>query len=171
MPGVLIFWGYRPLSECKMKVVVLSGATATGKTSLAISLAKKHGLEVVNFDSLLFYRELSIGTSKPTPKEMGRIPHHLVGFQSAKHPINAASFAELALKKIADLHQKGVTPLLVGGSCFYLQALLSGIGSEGAPSEEVVTRSNSLYEKEGISPFLEILSQNDPINFKKASPQ
>ena len=150
-----------------MKIIILSGATATGKTALAISLAKKYNLEIINFDSLLFYRELNIGTSKPTQEEMESIPHHLIGFQSAKNPINAADFARLASKKISDLHQRGVVPLLVGGSCFYLQALLQGMGDQDAPSNEVMEKSNSLYESEGISPFLEILSQNDPINFKR----
>ena len=156
----------------KNKIVVISGATATGKTKQAISLAKKyrkHCLEIVNFDSLLFYQELSIGSNKPSQKEMGNIPHHLIDIASAKNPINAFVFAKLAKEKIEEIHKKQAIPVLVGGSGFYLDALLSGT-SYHPPSEEVIEKSNQLYQKSGITPFHEILKKNDPVNFRKLHP-
>ena len=149
------------------KIAILSGATATGKTALAISLAQKYQLEVVNFDSLLFYRELNIGTAKPSPEEMAGVPHHLIGFQSVKEPINAAQFSQLAREKITSLHQRGVTPLLVGGSAFYLSALLEGMDDKHPPTQKALDKSHDLYLVEGIGPFRKILRQCDPLNFQK----
>ena len=109
------------------KIVVVSGPTATGKTKVSIELAKKYQMEVINFDSLVFYKELSIGTAKPTKDEMDSIPHHLVGTESIFKPINAADFMEKAIPIIQNIHQKGKAVVLVGGSGFYLQAILNGI--------------------------------------------
>ena len=149
------------------KVIILSGPTATGKTSLGVSLAKKYRLEIINFDSLLFYRELNIGTAKPTLQEMEDVPHHLISFQSAQSPINSAQFYRLALDKTNTLHTRGVIPLFVGGSAFYLRALLKGLYESSHPSQEVLEKSRCLYEKEGIQPFQEILKEHDPVNFNQ----
>ena len=158
------------MKEVGNRVAILSGATATGKTALSISLAKKYGWEIVNFDSLLFYRELNIGTAKPSPEEMVGVPHHLVDLQSAKHPINAAQFSRLARDKIASLQQKKIIPLLVGGSGFYLKALLEGMDDKHPPTQEALDKSHDLYQTEGIEPFREILKRYDPVNFQKLYP-
>ena len=147
------------------KVIVISGATATDKTTLAIALAQKYETQIINFDSLLFYQELNIGTAKPTIQEMAGVPHHLIGFQTIKSPINAAQFCQLALDKIHTLHTQGVVPVLVGGSAFYLRALLRGMYPNRPPSPEVLKKSCSLYQKAGIGPFRQILKEYDPTNF------
>ena len=151
----------------KHPVAIVSGATATGKTALGIALGKKYGLEIINFDSLLFYRELHIGTARPSADEMEGVPHHLMGQESIKAPINAAQFSQLAKDKISSLHRRGVVPLLVGGSAFYLNALLQGMGDEHPPSQQARGKSHALYEREGISPFRQILREYDPPNFHK----
>ena len=150
-----------------MKAIVLSGATATGKTNLAITLAQKYDLQIINFDSLLFYRELNIGTDKPSQDEMRGIPHHLINIRSAKNPLNAAQFSMMALEKINTLHKQGIIPLLVGGSGFYLKALLSGMDGSTPPDQKALKRSHDLYHQDGIEPFREILRECDPINFQK----
>ncbi|MCY4644934.1 MAG: tRNA (adenosine(37)-N6)-dimethylallyltransferase MiaA [Bacteriovoracales bacterium] len=152
------------------RIVIISGPTASRKTETALSLAKRHGLPIVNFDSLLFYRELNIATAKPTPEEMEGVDHYLMDFQSAKDPINAAQFSKLARGTIESLHKKGVIPILVGGSGFYLKGLLAGMGDTLPPSEKSIERSKVLYEKEGIDPFRKILEKQDPTNFHKLHP-
>ena len=152
------------------RVAIISGATATGKSALAIALAKKYGQHIINFDSLLFYRELNIGTAKPTLEERGGVPHHLMDSQSAKRPINAAQFSQMALNVITSLHQRGIIPLLVGGSAFYLNALLKGMDDKYPPSIPALKKSHTLYQKAGIHPFLQVLREHDPINFHKLHP-
>lgn len=149
------------------KVIIISGPTACGKTKLSIELAKKFHGEIVNFDSLLFYKELLIGTARPTLEEMDGIPHHLIGFQTAKEPMNANQYMKIALPLIQELLQKNKLVILVGGSGFYLQALLHGMYEDKSSSEEILKRSDELYLKEGIAPFREILKINDPINFER----
>ncbi|MCT4641133.1 MAG: tRNA (adenosine(37)-N6)-dimethylallyltransferase MiaA [Bacteriovoracaceae bacterium] len=149
------------------KIIVISGPTASGKTSTSIELAKLFNAEIVNFDSLVFYKEISIGTAKPTEKEMQGIAHHLVGTQSIKSAINAADFQEKAIPIINEIHSRNKHVILVGGSGFYLQTLLKGMYKGGSTSKETLNKSNSLYAKEGITPFLEFLKENDPKSFER----
>ncbi len=145
-----------------MKVVVISGPTASGKTNTSLKLVTKFGGEIVNFDSLLLYKEISIGTAKPTPEEQQNIPHHMIDVASISHPLNAARYAEEAIKIIGEIHGRSKIPYLVGGSGFYLQAVLKGMYNSPTTPEHVLKKSNELYLSEGIQPFLKILRQNDP---------
>jgi tRNA dimethylallyltransferase len=149
------------------KVLVLSGPTATGKTGKAIQLAQKFDLEIINFDSLLFYRELSIGTAKPSKTEQANVPHHLIDVCSISEPMNAADFAKMAAPIIEEIHQRKKNVLLVGGSGFYLQALLEGMWDSPTTPLEISQRSDELYVKEGIAPFLEALEKNDRESFHR----
>lgn len=148
-------------------VCIISGPTATGKTALSVEMAQQFGGEIVNFDSLLFYKELNIGSAKPSVEEMGGITHHLVGSHSIQNPINAADFMKMALPIIQGLHQKNNIVYLVGGSGFYLQALLFGMYESTTTPQEIMQQSNQLYQSEGIAPFLNILEENDPPSFKQ----
>jgi len=148
-----------------MKVIIISGATATGKTDLAIKLAKRFQLEIVNFDSLLFYQELNIGTAKPSSKERQEIRHHLIDLCSIKEPLNAADYARAAHDLISKRFSS--TPfILVGGSGFYLQALLMGMYESSSTDSELLHRSENLYQQEGIAPFIQILKEHDPEIFQ-----
>jgi len=148
-------------------ICVISGPTASGKTSTSIKLAKRYNGVVVNFDSLVFYKEISIGTAKPTLEEQGGIEHFLVGTQSICDPLNAADFLKIAEPLIQSLHRDNKIVFLVGGSGFYLQALLNGMYDSITTPKDVIERSNTLYNEEGIKPFLEILAQNDPESLNK----
>lgn len=143
------------------KIIVISGPTATGKTKVAIELAKKYQMEVVNFDSLVFYKELSIGTAKPTKDEMEAIPHHLVGTESIFSPINAADFMDKAIPIIQEIHQRGKAVVLVGGSGFYLQAILNGMYDSPTTPNDILEKSKKLYTNQGIEPFRKILKEED----------
>ena len=149
------------------RVLVVSGATATGKTKTSIEIAIQGDIEIVNFDSLVFYKELNIGTAKPTADEIQDITHHLVGTQSITNPMNAADFCKIAPKVINSIIEKGKTPLLVGGSGFYLKALLLGMYPTKTPSDEIINKSNSLYKAEGIQAFWKILEQVDKPSTEK----
>src|SRR5690554_2415998 len=153
----------------KRKLVgIISGPTASGKTKASLELCRQFPqVEIVNFDSLLFYRELNIGTAKPSEEELLACPHHLVNVASAKDPLNAADYVRLALKTIERLHHEEKTPLLVGGSGFYLQALLYGMFDSANVDAATRERSNRLYAEEGIEPFLAELRTGDPASFER----
>lgn len=150
-----------------MKVVIISGPTASGKTQTAIDLATQWGGEIVNFDSLLLYREITIGTAKPSLSERSRVPHHMIDVRSISDPMNAADYAASALEIVNTLHDKGKTVYLVGGSGFYLQALLKGMYASPTTPKEILDRSEDLYRREGIRPFLEVLKLHDPASLSR----
>ena len=150
-----------------MKVIVISGPTASGKTDLSVELARQFGGEIVNFDSLLFYKEINIGTAKPTPLEMGTVPHHMINIRSISGPMNAADFAKEAFPIIDKLLNDGKNVFLVGGSGFYLQALLKGMYDSPTTPSNILIRSDQLYKAEGIGPFRDILLNNDPISYER----
>lgn len=151
----------------RKNIIIISGPTATGKTSLSLKVAKKFGGEIVNFDSLLFYKELNIGTAKPSLEEQALVKHHLINTHSITSPINAAYYLKLAIPCIQDLHAQNKNVILVGGSGFYLQAVLNGMYDSPTTSTELLKRSQDLYDAEGINPFIEILKENDLQSFKK----
>lgn len=147
-------------------VCVISGPTATGKTSTSIKMAKFFHGEIVNFDSLLFYQELQIGTARPTIEEMSGVPHHLVGTNTISEPINAASYCKLVIPIINSLHAHNKIVFLVGGSGFYLQALLKGMYDSETTPDHVTQKSNKIYQETGIIEFLNILADIDPVSFE-----
>ncbi len=150
-----------------MKVVIISGPTATGKTNMAIELAHNFGGEVVNFDSLLLYKEITIGTAKPTEEERKKIPHHMVDVTSISTPMNAADYEKAAYPVVEKLLKEKKIVYLTGGSGFYLQALVKGMYDSPTTPAEVIKRSELLYESEGIKPFREILKKEDPASFEQ----
>ena len=156
--------------------IIISGPTASGKTSTSISLAKKlkelHNIktEIVNFDSLLFYKELTIGTAKPSKEELAAVPHHLINIDSAHNPLNASDYAQKAGLLIDKIHQQNKAVILTGGSGFYLRALIKGMFQGKKTSPQTKGRSTSLFCQQGISPFLVILKENDPQSFNELHP-
>lgn len=150
-----------------MKVLVISGPTATGKTDLAVEVGLKYNGEVVNFDSLLFYKEINIGTAKPTPEERKSVPHHLLDVRSITDPMNAADFSREAFPVVEEILSRGKLPILTGGSGFYLQALLKGMYDSPTTPPEIQKKSDELYKLEGILPFRKILHAHDPITFER----
>ena len=112
------------MSTHAQPVVAVVGATAAGKSSLALTLAQRIGGEVVNTDSMQIYRGMDIGTAKlPVEQRLG-IPHHLLDLLDPSEPVTVAEFQQWARQVIADCHARGVTPILVGGSALYTRAIL-----------------------------------------------
>jgi tRNA dimethylallyltransferase len=150
------------------KLIIVSGPTASGKTSTSIGLAKKiqSSLKIptviVNFDSLLFYTELSIGTAKPTMEERLGIEHFMIDIESIRTPMNASNFISIGEKIIKEQLALGKCVILVGGSAFYLRALLKGMYESITTPPEIKERIETLHRKEGIGPIIDYLKIHDP---------
>ncbi len=113
--------------ETKPKIIVIVGPTATGKSALAVKLAKKIGGEVISADSRQVYRGLNIGSGKISKKEMEGVPHYLLDVASPKKRFTANQFKKLGEKAIAKIIKKNKTPIIVGGTGFYIDALVGGL--------------------------------------------
>src|ERR671933_1278639 len=114
------------MDERRAHLLVICGPTATGKTDLAITLARRVGGEIVNADSRQVYRYMDIGTAKPTPAQCSAVPHHLIDVVDPDGEFSLALYQELALAAIAGITSRGRVPLLVGGTGQYVQAVLEG---------------------------------------------
>lgn len=108
-------------------LIVLSGPTASGKSGLALALARRFPVEIVNADSLQVYRYLDIGTAKPTSDERGEVPHHLIDVADPDEPYDAGRYVREAERAIDGIRARGKVPLLVGGTGMYIRALLRGL--------------------------------------------
>lgn len=155
----------------KKNIIIISGPTASGKTSTSIRLCNElnkagHPSAVVNFDSLLFYKELSIGTAKPTKEELSQCEHHLVGIQSAKEPINASDFLSRADTLLEELTAAGKTPIFTGGSAFYIRAFVKGMYDSTPVNDSLRKEVQNKFEKEGIQFFRDFLKVNDPKSYE-----
>jgi tRNA dimethylallyltransferase len=110
----------------KPPLVVIVGPTAVGKTELAIQLAEKLDGEIISADSRLFYRGMDIGTAKPTPSQLARVPHHLVDVADPRQTWSLAVFQQAAAQAIQEIHARGKLPFLVGGTGQYIHAVTQG---------------------------------------------
>lgn len=121
-------------------LIAVVGPTASGKTALAIALAKELGGEIVSADSMQIYRGMDIATAKPTPEEMAEVPHHLIGFWPPEKPFSVAQYAILAREKIDDILRRGRVPVLCGGTGLYIKAIVDHIQYEEETGEDAALR-------------------------------
>ena len=121
-------------------LIAVVGPTASGKTALAIALAKELGGEIVSADSMQIYRGMDIATAKPTPEEMAEVPHHLIGFWPPEKPFSVAQYAILAREKIDDILRRGRVPVLCGGTGLYIKAIVDHIQYEEETREDAALR-------------------------------
>lgn len=119
----------------KPQALVLAGPTASGKTALSIQLAKALGCEIVCMDSMQIYRGMDIGTAKPTQAEMEGVPHHMLDVADPRESYSVAMYKEQAEQVMGQILARGRTPLLVGGTGFYLRALRNPMAMGGAGSD------------------------------------
>jgi tRNA dimethylallyltransferase len=129
----------RDPAAARPKVAALVGPTASGKTSLAVAVARRLPVEAIACDSRTVYRGLDVGTAKPTADERAALPHHLLDVAEPWEDFSAARFAELADRAIADIAARGRLPLLVGGAGLYLRAVLEGVFA--APPKDPALRA------------------------------
>jgi len=159
-----------PIAGDRPRVAVLIGPTAVGKTGVALELAQKLGGEIVNADSLQVFRELDIGTAKPTPGERALVPHHLVDVVAPPEPYDASRYSHEARAVLAELHAHGVIPLVVGGTGLYLKALLSGLFTEGSPDAKIRRLLREELTDRGLPHLYERLKRLDPASAWRLHP-
>lgn len=152
------------------QLIVIEGPTASGKTSLAVALAKAWNTVVLSADSRQFYKELAIGTAKPTREEMGGIPHYFIDSHPISTPVSAAQYEaeamELILGKLANYPKL----ILVGGSGMFIDALC--IGLDPIPtSVDIQTVLRKELEEKGIEPLLQELNEKDPEFYQRVDKQ
>ena len=152
-----------------MKLIVLSGPTASGKSSLALALAREFPLEIVNADSLQVYRHFDIGTAKPTAAERSEVPHHLIDVADPGEPYDAGRYVRDAERAIGEIRARGKVPMLVGGTGMYIRALLRGL--DPFPSDPRVRKELSRrWEAEGGAALHAELARIDPGTSGKVHP-
>ena len=138
-----------------LQTPILTGPTASGKTGLSLRIAREFHqqtgatLELINADSLLFYRYLDIGTAKPSSAERALAPHHGIDLRDPGESFTAADFREFTLRQIEEIHTRGNRALIVGGTGFYLKALLFGLWD--APQADPTLRAAAKHSRDDPS--------------------
>lgn len=151
-----------------MTAIVLAGPTGTGKSELALRLAEAIGGEIVNYDSVQIYRGFDIGSAKPSREIRARVPHHLYDIVDADEEFNAADYARAARAVCAEIECRGRTPILAGGTFFYLRALLAGLPPMPPRDEAVRARIRAIANRPRGPLWLHRwLSKIDPQNGRK----
>ena len=151
-----------------MKALVICGATASGKTSLAVSCAGKLNTEIISADSMLVYRGLDVGTAKPTEEERRGVVHHLIDVVSPTQAFSVSDYEKTALPIVETLFKQGKTPIICGGTGFYINSLLykSQFGGVGA-NAEIRRKYEEIYEAKGNAYLHGILREKDPESAEK----
>ncbi len=147
----------------KQKLVIITGPTAAGKTKLSIEFAKRIGGEIISADSMQVYKYMDIGTDKIKPEAMGGVKHHLIDFLDPHEDFNVFTFQKLVKETIADIASRGKIPVIVGGTGFYIQAVLYDI--DFTETDEDDSYRKELEERvrvEGPHPIYEELMKIDP---------
>ncbi len=147
----------------KKPLVILTGPTAVGKTELSVALAKAIGGEIISADSMQVYRHMDIGSAKVTREEMAGVPHHLIDVLEPTEEFNVVLFQRMAAQAVEEICSRGHIPVLVGGTGFYIQALLYDI--DFTENDEDTALRHSLEElagREGPEALYERLRQVDP---------
>ena len=144
------------------RTLAVVGPTATGKSALALDLARRFDGEIVNADALQVYRGLDIGTAKPTAEERARVPHHLIDVVEPAERFSAGDFGRRAREALEDIHRRGRAALVVGGSGFYLQALFSGLSPLPRADPELRRELSRRAREEGPEALHAELAEVDP---------
>ena len=150
------------------KVLVICGATASGKTALSVACAKAFNGEIISADSLLVYKGLDIGTAKPSMEERQGVLHHMIDVVDAKENFSVSDYEDMALPIVEDLIAQGKTPIICGGTGFYINSLLykSQFGNVGA-DEQLREKYEKIAEEQGNEHLHAILQEKDPESAKK----
>ena len=155
----------------KPKVIVICGPTASGKTSLSIELAKRINGENISADSMQIYKDMNIGTAKPTIEEMQGIKHYLLDFISPNKRYSVADYAKDAKKAIEEILRKGKTPIVVGGTGLYIDSLIYGIEYQEIEFDKTYRDElEKKVEEEGLNKLYEMAKEIDEEAVKKISP-
>ena len=155
----------------KSKVIVICGPTASGKTALSIELAKRINGEIVSCDSMQIYKDMNIGTAKPTIEEMQGIKHYLIGYVSPEERYSVADYKRDAKKAIKEILEKGKMPIVVGGTGLYIDSLIYEIEYQDMKLDEDYRRKlEEEVQEKGLEIVYEKAKKIDPKAIEKISP-
>lgn len=153
-----------------LPIVLLVGPTASGKSAAAMTLAQEFNAEIVSIDSALVYRDMNIGTAKPTAEEQALVAHHLIDLISPMESYSVARFVADCKAAIAAIHSRGRMPLLVGGTMMYANILVNGM-SEVPPSDPAIRAElTGQRERDGIASLHAELAKVDPVTAQRLPP-
>ncbi|MCU7938084.1 MAG: tRNA (adenosine(37)-N6)-dimethylallyltransferase MiaA [gamma proteobacterium symbiont of Bathyaustriella thionipta] len=150
--------------------VFIMGPTASGKTDLAIELVKRYPFEIISVDSALVYKEMNIGTAKPSKEELAVAPHRLIDFLDPAQTYSTATFRDDALEAMEDIHLRHKIPLLVGGTMLYHRSLLYGLSELPEADEAIRTKLQAEADLNGAEFMHQKLAEIDPAAAKKIHP-
>lgn len=154
-------------SKATKRLIVIVGATGSGKTDLSIAVAEHFAAPIISTDSRQFYRGMAIGTAQPSREQMARVEHHLVDCLDVSEEFNCGAYERVALERLAELFAKHDTVVAVGGSGLYIKALCEGMDdlpdAEPALREELLRR----LETEGLEPLVEQLRELDEVYYNE----
>ena len=143
--------------------MVICGPTASGKTKLAVDIAREFGGEIVSADSMQIYKGMNIASAKPTEEEKMGIPHHLMDFLEPTEPFSVADYVTMARDVIADVHARGKLPVICGGTGLYINSLIDNIEFDDTGSDPSYRAElNALAEEKGNAYVLDMLRNVDP---------
>ena len=161
------------MSESRNKndlVIFLLGPTASGKTALALELAKRLDVEIISVDSALVYTQMDVGTSKPSAEEIASVPHHLIDIISPENAYSAAGFRVDALRLIKEIQSRGRIPLLAGGTMLYYRALEQGLSTLPSADEALRQVLEQELKEKGVQYMHERLAAIDPESAARIHP-
>lgn len=162
------------MRHTKRDAFALVGPTASGKTAAALALARslesEGGAEIISMDSALVYRGMNIGTAKPSPQELTSVPHHLIDIIDPLQTYSAADFALDATRLIREIHARGKTPLIVGGTLLYFKALTEGLNDMPAADPQVREQIQKRAQALGWPALHAELMQVDPVTAARLAP-
>jgi tRNA dimethylallyltransferase len=153
------------------KLIAIVGPTATGKTALSVDIAKIFNGEVISADSMLVYKYMNIGTAKPSPEEMAGVPHHMIDLVTPDVTYTVYDYQLEVFRRIELIAEKGVTPVLVGGTGLYVQSVLDGYKFGSAKKDDSFRRDIlAVAQKLPINTLHKALQKVDPISAEKIHP-
>ena len=155
-------------SKFQNKVIVILGPTASGKSGLAVKIAKKWNGEIISADSRQVYKELDIGAGKVTKKEMAGVPHHLLDIADPKRRFTVAEFQEMAREKISEIFSRGKIPIICGGTGFYIKSVVDNIALPNVPPNEKLRKELS---GKSADELFAILKKLNPKRAKNIDPK
>lgn len=157
--------------QAKKYLIVIGGPTASGKTAFAVQLAQHFQTEIISCDSRQFFKEMNIGTAKPTPEEMQNIPHHFIDSHSIFETYSVGDFEREALTLLKKLYEKHERVVAVGGSGLYIKALCEGLDEFPEVPESVREAVRDFYEKNGLEALQQAVAEADPAYFAMVDQQ
>jgi tRNA dimethylallyltransferase len=154
----------------KSMAVAIMGPTASGKTAAALAIAKEMPVEIISVDSALVYREMDIGTAKPTFEELASVPHHLIDIIDPLESYSVMQFREDAIRLVAEIQVRGKLPLLVGGTMMYFKGLVDGLDDLPTADAEVRARIDAEAAQIGWPSMHAKLRERDPVTADRLAP-